>query len=346
MLRRIKLEEKRLGVAGEIGETAMKLYNFTSYEYCHDANFMKNVILKTYEEFGLDSVGVGLGLQGMAEAFGSKVEYPENSTKYVTEPRIKTVDDINELKIPDPLKDMRLPVVLEAASLLKDEFNGERPIGLDIAGPMSVAVNLCGADNLFRWLRKHPKEVHEMLEIITQANNKYIDEIVRLGINLEFSDPMASTTVLSQKQSNEFALPYLKKNLDYYYEISSKKASLHICGKTSQIWDTIRDFKIKAFSVDNIEDLSEVVEQLGDVHHIVGNVPPVEVIKNGTREDIKKSIASCILKAYDSKMGYTIGAGCQIPVGTPRENLYAYFDIAKELGKLPIDVEKLEDIIK
>ncbi|WP_300408686.1 uroporphyrinogen decarboxylase family protein [Lagierella sp.] len=339
------MEKNRLGVSGEIGETAMKLYNFTSYEYCHNPKFMKDIVLRTYEEFGLDDVGVGLGLQGLAEAFGSKVEYPEDSLKYVIEPKVKVVEDIKSLKIPNPLKDARLPLVLEGGEMLIDEFKGQKEIGLDIAGPMSVAVNLCGADNLFRWLRKHPASVHEMLEIITEANNLYIDEMVKIGLNVEFSDPMASTTVLSKKQSEEFALPYLSKNLDHYNKISSKKASLHICGKTSQIWDSIRKLNIKAFSVDNVEDLAQLKEEMGDVHHIVGNVPPVEVIKNGTKEDITKSIATCILKGYDSKMGYTIGAGCQIPVGTSAENLHAYFDTAKELGKLPIDVERLEEIV-
>ena len=71
---------------------------------------------------------------------------------------------------------------------------------------------------------------------------------------------------------------------------------------------------------------------------------PVNVLNLGKEEDIKRSVAECILKAHDSPKGYVLGSGCQVPLFTPAENVEAYLRWGKELGKLPIDTERLRRI--
>ena len=101
---------------------------------------------------------------------------------------------------------------------------------------------------------------------------------------------------------------------------------------------------VSAFSVDNVEDLAEAKEVMGNSVALIGNVPPVNVLNLGKEEDIKRSVAECILKAHDSPKGYVLGSGCQVPLFTPAENVEAYVRWGKELGKLPIDIERLQRI--
>ena len=66
---------------------------------------------------------------------------------------------------------------------------------------------------------------------------------------------------------------------------------------------------------------------------ISGNVPPVSVLKNGTIDDVIASVIDCLKKGSDNPMGFSLAIGCQVPIGTPRENLEAYIYAARRYGR-------------
>lgn len=82
---------------------------------------------------------------------------------------------------------------------------------------------------------------------------------------------------------------------------------------------------------------------MGDKVIITGNVPPVDVVYKGTKEDIFKSVKECIRKGHDSKKGYILSTGCQIPMHTPMENIEAFMEAGRKYGNYPIDLKLLED---
>ena len=66
---------------------------------------------------------------------------------------------------------------------------------------------------------------------------------------------------------------------------------------------------------------------------IAGYVPPVDVLRSGSIDDVIESVKECIQKGATSSKGYILASGCQVPVGTPKENLEAYVYAAKTYGK-------------
>ena len=80
-------------------------------------------------------------------------------------------------------------------------------------------------------------------------------------------------------------------------KVLGKYPGTHICGHTKGIWEDIVGAGISSFSVDNVEDLAEAKEVMGSSVVLIGNVPPVNVLNLGKEEDIKRSVAECILKA-------------------------------------------------
>ena len=91
-----------------------------------------------------------------------------------------------------------------------------------------------------------------------------------------------------------------------------------------------------------MEDIEEAKEILGPHMSIQGNVPPVEVMRLGTPYDVLRSAKECIRKGFDSPKGYTLTSGCQMPVGTPEENMQALMDAARIFGRYPINKDLLE----
>ncbi|MBZ2174715.1 hypothetical protein K8M07_05575 [Schnuerera sp. xch1] len=81
------------------------------------------------------------------------------------------------------------------------------------------------------------------------------------------------------------------------------------------------------------ESRTKVCEVLGDTVTIAGNVPPVDVLRSGIIDDVIESVKECIQKGTTSPKGYILASGCQIPVGTPKENLEAYIYASRTFGK-------------
>lgn len=62
----------------------------------------------------------------------------------------------------------------------------------------------------------------------------------------------------------------------------------------------------------------------------MGNVDPVRVISQGTREEIEENVRRCIRTMGRCKNGYVVASGCQIPIGTPRKNAEYFVDAVRK----------------
>ena len=150
---------------------------------------------------------------------------------------------------------------------------------------------------------------------------------------VSIADPVTCTDILSLNQFEEFSFPELKRLVTGIKNITGLKPSLHICGHTKGIWEDLKELEISSFSVDNCEDLAEVRRVLGETMTIVGNVPPVDILKFGSIDDVIKSVKDCIQKCAASPKGYILSTGCSVVIGTPKENLEAYIYAARAYGR-------------
>lgn len=304
----------------------------TMKDYYHSAETMSDVQVYTFKKFRHDGVGISTTLRGMAEAMGTKVNYPDFREAYVEEPAINSIDEISKLKIANPYKDGHLPLFLKALDLTIKKIGDEASIGASVTAPYSVAAALVGTENLLRWSVKHPDKVMEMMEIITESNNRYIRALGEFGVGVSFSDPISSTTLIRVSQFEKFSLPFLSSNIKTATEATGSAPSIHICGKSKGLWNLIVDTGVSSFSIDNIEDIEEAKKIIGDRVTIVGNVPPVEVINMGTKEEIYASVRECIRKGYNSPKGYILATGCDIPMLTKDENIEFFMEAGRKYG--------------
>lgn len=322
----------RIPIKPHMGVTLASAVGSNAKDYIFDVESMVDVEVKLYEILHHDSVGISITLRGMAEAMGSTMYYPENDISQLVTPIVSKKEDIEKLKIINPLKDGKLPLVLEGLQRLRDRVGNEVGVGAGMAGPFSVCASVIGTEKLLRWMIKDPTSVHRVMEIITLNNEEYIKELGKLGFVAGFSDPVSSASLLKVEQFREFSLPYLKRNLEHVEKYCKRRGQVHICGKSKPLWEDLLKTKMGSFSIDNIEDLAEAKEILGQKVSLLGNVPPVEVLYMGTEEDIRNSVKNCIDKCFDSPCGYTLGTGCQIPIGTSIERLEILMNAGREFG--------------
>jgi len=315
-------------------EALSEIYGYTTSQLNSDFNIFAEIIERAREDFGLEGVNIGLRLRAMGAAMGSTLNYPEHGIDRIEEHILQDYNDWDKMVEIDPYNNRVLTPMLEKAAKVRERFP-DMSISTGVAGPISTAIAIRPIEKVLRDTRKNPEKLKELIALAVDNSLKWVEAFTKEfgpGI-VSISDPVTCTDILSLKQFEEFSFPELKRLILGIKEITGLKPSLHICGHTKGIWDYLKGLEISSFSVDNCEDLGETSETLGDTMTIVGNVPPVEILRNGTIDDVIESVKECIQKAAKSPKGYIISSGCQVPLGTPKENLEAYVYAVRTYGR-------------
>lgn len=323
----------RIPTSLSAGETAPPLYGIDICDYYFSADAMVEVETALAEEFQADNMGMGLGLRTLVEALGTKLAYPKKSVSYILTPALSSLSDVENMDLVDVEKDGRFPILIEAFERLIQRFGEERIIGSGLAGPLTTAAGLIRTEDLLRATVKDKEGLHRLLQYSTDCVVRCCEDMNRkLGIRFMLSEPIASRDLLSKKQSNEFFLPYLEQTVQRLDRFQGS-TSLHICGGTKDRWKEVVDAGISGFWVDNCESLRELKEAHGGQIAISGNLAPVDILRDGTPEDIAENVRECIAQAGDNPCGYNLCPGCTTPVGTSKRNLAAFMEAAAFYGR-------------
>lgn len=317
------------------GETLAPMIGATLKEYYYSSEKMCDLETYIYETFGSDGVGISTTLRGMAEAMGATVKYSDYNVAQLEKPAL-TLKEIDNARLVDVEKDGRLPIILKGLEMTKKRIGDRVPVSGCVTGPFTVAAMVLGTEQLMIGMIKKPDKIKQLLEVIVENNERYIRRLLDLEVGIGFADPVSSTCLISAKQYKEFSLPYLQKNVDFIKK-NGGGCGLHICGTSRELWEALTETGIGSFGLDNVEDLEEAKKVLGNHMCIQGNVPPVEVMKNGAPQDVIRSAKECIRKGWNSPKGFVLTSGCQLPIGTPKENMQALMDAARIWGRYPLN---------
>jgi MtaA/CmuA family methyltransferase len=95
---------------------------------------------------------------------------------------------------------------------------------------------------------------------------------------------------------------------------------LHICGNTRRILAGMGRVGADIVDLDFPAPISEARAAMGPRQMLLGNIDPVRVLRDGSPDSIEAALAECHRQAGAR---YIVGAGCEVPRGTPRENILA-----------------------
>lgn len=322
-----------------LGESTGHLYGCTVRQYNETFAARKAELdfIRSHPELEQPLGGnIKMGLRGVGAALGSVTKSPENSIDYVERYVLTDYGQMPELEAGfDPASNAFLAAKLDMARAYRAEYGPDFPVTTAIAGPLSTAIAVRKPELVMRDMIKNKAKVHELLDMCVRCNLKWVQMMLDVcgKTAVSVADPASSMYLISERQFKEFCMPHLEDMLSGIEALTGKRPGMHICGKTRPIWPYLAELRLPSFSVDNCEDLSELKEVLGDSMLIIGNVPPVDVFCNGTPEEVIAAVIACIAKASDSPRGYNLSLGCQIPVGTPFENMLAYVYAARRYGR-------------
>ncbi len=311
-----------------------EILGYTTLQLNNDFEVFAEVVKQKELMLGLKGISVGLDLRSVGRALGTTLQFPERGIPCIKEHVLKDYKHFDKLIEFDPYKNEFLKSILELAKRIKDRYP-DLPISTSTNGPLSAAQSIRPVELILKDMRKNKENLHKLIELALDCCIKWVEAFTKEfgSISFSFGDPVASGALISKKMYDEYAFPYQERLVNAVYEITGNKPVCHICGKSKELWEDLGRLNISGYSVDNVEDIGELKEVLGDKMLIIGNIAPVEVMNLGTVDDVIEAVKNCIIKAADSPKGYLLHTGCDVPIKTPLSNLEAYIYAVKKYGR-------------
>ncbi|AET67207.1 uroporphyrinogen-III decarboxylase [Desulfosporosinus orientis DSM 765] len=297
-----------------------------------------------YKRYGNDMMIIEYGLHGIGTALGTEVNDPEDSLPAVVHHVLEDLNDIDKLDFSKTKKenDPWLAKTLKACEICQERMGHEVPTGVLIAGPFTAVSSIYPTELLLRATRKRPEDIHRLMRLCTDALKDIYKEYIERGVVILMCDPIASGTLLRKSQYVDFVKPYATELMEYIHNLGGM-CCYHICGNTTNIVEEMVDTGPDMLSIDNLVDLEYVKEKVGQRLPILGNVPPVDVLMLGSKEDVFQAVKTCIRKGKDSPMGYIVASGCDVTQNVPVENIDYMMAAVRKYGRYPLDEALLNE---
>jgi uroporphyrinogen decarboxylase len=303
----------------------------TFEELATDADKMTQMLVDMSEKLQCDIVYVGSGYNNFqSSALGGKIKFREMGAPDLEDPIISNEEELAKLNLEDIDKDETINTLKEALRRTKERIGDKYIVTLTAWGPFTTAARLFGEEPMMKATFKKPDLVDKIIDFATDLLIYLYEPLVDDGTLevISLADPTASGDLISRKQFEKFALPYLKKFTDW---AKSKNAYtlLHICGNTTDRLEMFPLTGADCISVDHKTDIAKAKELLYGTMCFGGNVNPVDVMLNGSVDLVEKTCRQ-IIETAGTDGAFALMPGCDIPPNVPYENIQKFIQVARE----------------
>lgn len=298
-------------------------------EYATTAKVLAEGQLAMAERFGASHVSAISDPCVESSDLGAPIHYYDDSPPANVEENALLADKsrLGPLKLVDPSRGERMSNRLEAVRLLAEGTGQQRLVEGWVEGPCAEAADLRGLNRIMMDFFDDQEFVVELLDFITEQEIAFALAQIEAGADI-IGIGDAASSLIGPEIYGEFILPRTKKYFDAIHKAGAL-VRLHICGRIEPLYPHIGELEIDLIDVDSMNPLPEAREILGERPVICANLDPVAEVKNGTPESIRKRLAETV---EEVRLKFAVGAGCEIPRGTPEENLQAMREFAEKRG--------------
>ena len=322
-------EGDRVPVALVYSYGTSKLIGVTAAQYANNAEVMAKALIESSKLFELDGILVSSDVTVEGEACGSVTRQPENAPAFMIDPVIKTPKDLKGLKVPDPLKAGRMPVVNDAIRICKKEVGDRIHIASCVMGPMNIAGALRGVEQLMFDMIDEPEFFEELLDFALAVSIEYGKRQIDAGTEMIMAgEALCSTSMISPDTYRKFLVPRHKIWSKALKDHGVKYTQLHICGYVTPILEYMGSTGVDCADIDHQVNMREVKEKAGIIAK--GNIDPA-LLMMGTREQVLEKSRE-VLESAKQGGGLILSSGCEVAPDTPHENLRAMVEACKLYG--------------
>ena len=295
-----------------------------------DPELMAKLALAAHEIVGFESVRVPFCVTSEARELGCTIkEATPDQQPSVTKGCVESMEDIDNLEIPDPNTAGRMAVNVEAVKILREEVGKDVPIIAGATGPFTLAVHMRG-ESFFMDMFAGSELVPATLDFAGKVSVEMAKAYVKAGADwITIIDPTSTYELIGPDSYKKLSMPYEKAIVDAVHDLG-KYTVLHICGYATPMTPLMAETGSDAISVDQKVSIVEAKELIPPETILVGNVDPAHLLWRGTPEAVKEASIKCIDDGVD-----VLCPGCGIAPRTPTVNLQAIVEAARTHPRPP-----------
>ncbi|HOD51449.1 MAG TPA: uroporphyrinogen decarboxylase family protein [Candidatus Hydrogenedentes bacterium] len=296
-------------------------------KYASNHDVLAEAQSRVAEAFGFDFVSAISDPAREAADCGAAIEWFEDQPPAVDESHalLQRPEDLARLSIPDPLGGGRMHDRVKGVALLKKRVGNERIVEGWVEGPVAEAADLRGINHIMMDFFERPEFVRDLFDFIIEMELAFAQAQKDAGAELMGVGDAAASLVGPQIYE-EFVWPAEKRLVDGLHAMGLK-VRLHICGDTRAILKGMGRLGCDIVDLDFLAPAAQGRAAMGPDQVILGNLDPVRCLRDGSPESVREAIARCHREAGAR---FIVSAGCEVVRDTPRENLRALCEYARE----------------
>lgn len=303
------------------------------YQYYHDPTVMLESQLKVRERFyNLTGVFPDLSMAVEPSALGAELIWTADHTVWVI-PCITRMEDVDRIPLPDPENAGYMTRALQTYRYMQQKADRAIPVSFGtVHSPWGVAALMRGTSQIMEDLILKP-------DLVRNLTRKTTDAVIHWLKKMKAEVPPGSfrriliwddlSSFAGPKHFRQFILPIYR---EIYGTFPEAARWYHNDANATPILEGLADAGIECFHLGNEVDIGEAKRRIGDRVALMGNVPPLDVLRNGTPKDVSEACRVIIEKAAPGG-GFILAAGGYIDEGTPAENVDAMIEAAERYGK-------------
>jgi uroporphyrinogen decarboxylase len=298
--------------------------------YCTDARRMAEVQLAAWERVGQDIIFPDADNYYLAEAFGCRSRLEADNFPSLERPALERPEQVFDLEVPNPERDGRMPVYLEATRRIAEQAGEAAAIRVPGTGPFAVAAYLIGVQAFLYEIAMVEQEVdlthaaalERMLDLAAEAVTRFGLAQLQAGAHvLQCGDSLASGSMISPRTFRRFVLPRHQR-IFAAWKAAGAMTALHVCGNNTNMLELLADTGADIVAIDSAVDLALAKRRIGGRVTLIGNLDPVALVLQGSADQVEAAARDCLAAASHGG-GYVLGTGCEVPPRSPLENVRA-----------------------
>jgi uroporphyrinogen decarboxylase len=296
--------------------------------FAADPGVMADCLMSAQKRASYDAIHVSLNVTVEAEAVGALVEQPHDDLPYVVAPVLVEPADLLRLKVPDPLTDGRLPIFVEATRIVARDVGDSVLIVANIRGPMSMASQLRGVEPLLMDLIDEPGFVADLLAFCAEVGVVFAAALSQAGCHaIMLGDALSSPASISPATYRRVVQPVHTEMVRRFLADGAETVLMHVCGDTRPIIADLVATGAGAIDVDTPVPLHEARTHAGPDVSLRGNLD-TSLLYRAAPAEVRAAARQAI--AVGGSPRYILGTGCEVPIGSPIENVMAMVGASEE----------------
>ncbi len=286
--------------------------------FASDYRVLAEANLRCADAFDFDQVSAISDPYRETAGFGAEIEFVRDGVPRCVKPPLEDAKDLSLLARPDPWSSERMLDRLKAIESFRQRCGGERSILGWVEGAAAEAGDLRGVSNFMLDLALDETFACELMDLCLETAIAFAQAQARAGADtIGVGDALASQ--VSADTYERLILPREQKLAEAIHAAGAWMR-LHICGDTTHILPGMARVGADIIDLDWQVDMAHARRVLGPDVVLTGNLDPVNAVMKSSPERIRQDVLAAYRAAGDP---YMASAGCEVPPGTPEENLKA-----------------------